>query len=280
MTTFTLKNGHKICYEEYGDRKGKPVFYLHGWPGSRYRSAFYDKLAKRQKIRIISPDRPGYGRSDYKENRKLLDYPNDLVELADHLKIKKFAVVGVSGGGPYAAATAYKIPDRLTKVGIVVGLAPTYVPGILKDMPLVYRFGWENYSRFPIIAYLGSLYHSIESRYFPTLFSKIAFLSKSDQKMIHEVEDGLTKTSREAFVQGPKGAAKDLVLYTSPWGFDLTKIKAKVFLWYGEDDKNVPLAMGKYFERKIKGSKLTVYPDEGHLISVTHAEEIFNALTD
>ena len=275
---FSLSDGRKVCWEEYGDERGKPVFYLHGWPGSRYRSSFYDKLGKKLKIRIISPDRPGYGKSDYKEGRTLLDYPDDIAELADHLHIKKFAVVGVSGGGPYAATLAYKIPKRLTKVGIVVGLAPPYAPGIMRDMPLVYRFGWENYQRFPIFAYLGALYRSVESRYFPTLFSKIAFLSHADQKMIGSVEKDMAKVSREAFVQGPRGPALDLMLYTGRWGFDLRKIKTKVFLWYGEDDKNVPLAMGKYYQKNIPGSKLKTYPGEGHLISISHAEEIFKTL--
>ena len=274
----TLSDGRKLAYAEYGDPKGKPLFYFHGWPGSRLRSGFYDKIATKLHIRIISPDRPGYGLSDYKKNRTLLDYPDDMVELADKLKIKKFAIVGVSGGGPYAAVCAYKIPERIAKAGIVVGLAPTHIPGNLDGMPLVYSFGWRYYSKLPLIAYIGSWYHSIEAKYFPTLFSKIMFLSKSDQKMIHEVEKGLAVTSREAFRQGYKGPAKDLLLYTNNWGFDLRKIKAKVYLWFGEDDKNVPLVMGKYFAKQIPGSKLTVYPGEGHLISITHASEIFEEL--
>lgn len=273
-----LSDGRQLCYAEYGDPKGKPLFYLHGWPGSRLRSSLNDEVAKKLKVRIICPDRPGYGLSDYKMNRTLLDYPHDLAELASQLKIKKFSVVGVSGGGPYAAACAYKIPDKLHKVGIVVGLAPTFVKGNLDGMPVVYSFGWKYYSKIPLIAYVGAFFHTLESRYFPKMFESISFLSRSDQKLKGKVD--MTAVVKEAFRQGHKGPAWDLLLYTRDWGFDLKKIKSKVLLFYGEDDKNAPLAMGKYYEKHIPGSKLTVYPSEGHLISVTHAKEIFETLVE
>lgn len=128
----TLSDGRRLYYAEHGDSKGKPLFFFHGWPGSRLRSSFYDSIAKKLHIRIISPDRPGYGLSDYQENRTLLDYPDDIVELADALRIKKFAVVGVSGGGPYTAVCAYKIPERITKAGIVVGAAPMYMSDLFE----------------------------------------------------------------------------------------------------------------------------------------------------
>ena len=122
-----LKDGRKLGFCEYGDPKGKPIFYFHGWPASRLSGSETDKAAKKLKIRVISPDRPGFGLSDYKEDRTLLGWADDVLELADQLKIKKFAVMGVSGGGPYSAVCAYKIPERVTKAGIVVGLAPVYL---------------------------------------------------------------------------------------------------------------------------------------------------------
>ena len=86
------------------------------------------------------------------------------------------------------------------------------------------------------------------------------------------------KNRKESFAKGSKGAVKDLLLYTSAWGFDLKKIKSKVYLFYGEVDKNVTLAMGSYYHKQIKRSKLTVYPNEGHKISITHAEDILKTL--
>ncbi len=87
--TLLLKDGRKLGYAEYGDPKGKPVFFLHGWPSSRLQAKVTDKAAKKLKIRVISPDRPGYGLSDFKKDRTLLEYADDIEELADKLNIKK-----------------------------------------------------------------------------------------------------------------------------------------------------------------------------------------------
>src|SRR3990170_989632 len=85
-----LNDGRKLGFAQYGDLKGKPVFYFHGWPASRLSAKIYDDLAKKLYVRIISPDRPGFGLSDYKKDRTLLDWPDDVLALADFLKIKKF----------------------------------------------------------------------------------------------------------------------------------------------------------------------------------------------
>jgi pimeloyl-ACP methyl ester carboxylesterase len=273
----TLKDGRKLGFAEYGDPKGKPVFFFHGWPSSRLRQSDMDSAARKVKVRLISIDRPGYGLSTFKENRTILDWPNDVLELADKLGIKRFAVEGVSGGGPYAAVCAYKISKRLTKVGIVVGLAPTWIPGILNGMTWTGKLGWSSYSKFPILAYLGSFYWLIILRYIPFILP-FAWGSKKDLKVFKTLPKEDKNLNKEAFKQGTKAAVQDLLLYTSEWHFDLSKINARVFLFYGEIDRAVPLAMGKYYESKIQGSILKVYPHQGHLISVTHAEDILKTL--
>src|SRR5690242_15693615 len=112
--TIKLKNGYVLGYAEYGDPQGKPIFYFHGWPSSRFQAKVLDAIARKLNIRIFSVDRPGYGLSDFQPNRTLLDWPGTVTELGDKLGLNKFAVMGVSGGGPYAVVCAYKIPERLT----------------------------------------------------------------------------------------------------------------------------------------------------------------------
>lgn len=274
----TLKDGRKLSYIEYGDPKGKVLIYLHGWPSGRLMARETDQAAKKLGIRVISPDRPGYGLSDYKPKRALLDYPDDLLELADRLKIKKFAVVGVSGGGPYAAVCAYKISDRLTKVGIVVGLAPTYVPGLLEGMSMLNKISWSSYPYSGWVRNFAAWLAYFRNKYLPS-FNSWSFPAKQDrQLMTSEFRKNMHQALAEAFRQGTKGAAWDLKLYTQDWGFDLKRIKAPVFLWYGAEDKNVGVVMGKYFASQIKGSKLTIYQNEGHFCRVNHEEEILKTL--
>lgn len=273
-----LRDGRNLGYAEYGDPKGKPLFHFHGWPSCRLFALETDKEAKKLGVRVISIDRPGFGLSDFQENRTLMDWPGDVLELADKLEIKKFAVMGVSGGGPYAAVCAYKIPERLTKVGIVVGLAPPDVKGNLEGMAFLNKLGWANYARVPglkrfstILVYLTSL--------LPPAFTHLNFWAKEDKQLISkDFEKFIKRSLKECFRQGLDGPCLDLKLYTEDWGFDIGKIKADVRLFYGDVDKNVSLNMGKYFAKQIKGSQLTIYKGEGHFCRMNHEEEILRKL--
>lgn len=122
--TLQLHDGRTFGYAEYGLAEGKALFYFHGYPGARVEAEPFAEYAAREGIRLISVDRPGMGLSSFQPGRHFLDWPDDVVELADCLHLDRFAVVGVSGGGPYALACVYKIPERLTACGIVSGIGP------------------------------------------------------------------------------------------------------------------------------------------------------------
>jgi pimeloyl-ACP methyl ester carboxylesterase len=233
-------------------------------------------------IRIIAPDRPGFGLSDFQENRTLLDWPDDVLVLADHLGIKRFAIIGVSGGGPYAAVCAYRIPkNRLTRVGIAVGVSPTKaIEEIFLGMSLMARLAWSSYHRFPFLISLASSILWLQAKKVIPTNVFFMFRAKADRALLAnpDVKLLILRNQKEAFRQGHRGAARDLRLYTTDWHFNLNDIRTPVFLWYGEDDKNVSLAMGKYYAAHIPGSKLTVYPGEGHLAPVTHVAEILRVL--
>lgn len=278
--TLILKGGRKLGYVEYGDPEGKPLFYFHGWPGSRFSGKETDKAGKKLGVRIISTDRPGIGLSDFKEDRSLLDWPDDVQELANYLKINKFAIMGCSGGGPYVAVCAYKIPERIIGAGIVVGLAPTNVKENLAQLPIQGRLGWENYHRFPLTRTLAALGAMIEFKYIPILGSLFGFPAKEDQIIFKALaKKNEFPAIKEAFRQGIKGPADDLRVYSDDWGFMVKDIKAKVYLWYGAKDKCVTLNMARYYESQIPGSKLFIDPDGGHLARYYFEEKILKTLT-
>jgi pimeloyl-ACP methyl ester carboxylesterase len=280
---FKLKDGRTLGYIEYGDPKGKPLFFFHGWPGSRFSGKETNDAAKKLGVRIISTDRPGIGLSDFQNNRTLLDWPDDVIQLADHLKIKRFSVVGVSGGGPYSAVCAYKIPERIIKAGIVVGLAPVDVRGNLDGMALQGKLGWANYHRFPLLRMLAALGAAIEFRYLPGFGALVAFPTKQDRLLYQEAirnRAGEEVGVKEAFRQGIKGPSEELRIYTGDWGFNVKDIKAKVYLWYGAKDQCAPLNMGKYYNSQITGSKLFIDSDGGHLARYKFEEKILKKLTE
>lgn len=274
-----LKDGRKLAYCEYGDHNGKPLFYFHGWPASRLSGAELDISAKKLGIRVISPDRPGFGLSTYKANRTLLNWPNDVVELADQLKIKRFAVMGVSGGGPYAAVCAYQLKNRVTKAAIVVGLSPIISKEITKGIFFMSRIGWNNYHQFPFLRTLASLVGALEFKYLPIIGKVVGFQAKEDRQMLkNKKEMSNFASSKEAYRQGIKGPALDLKIYTDDWGFKLSDIKTNVYLWYGAKDKNVSLNMGKYYQSQIPNSELFINENGGHLFRKNCEEEIIRSL--
>ncbi len=124
--TKIFEDGRTIGFAEYGDPHGKPIFFFHGFPGSRFEAELFHDVALANNIRIIAVDRPGMGLSSFQKDRTLLDWPDDILELADKLGVDDFAVMGISGGGPYAAACAKEIrSSRLKKVGIISAMGPT-----------------------------------------------------------------------------------------------------------------------------------------------------------
>jgi pimeloyl-ACP methyl ester carboxylesterase len=119
-----LTDSRRLAYCDYGPLTGFPVFYFHGTPGSRLEAQLADQAARQHDIRLLALDRPGIGRSDLQPGRKLLDWPQDMAATADQLGLDRFGVIGFSGGGPYALACAYALPERLNFVALVGSWAP------------------------------------------------------------------------------------------------------------------------------------------------------------
>jgi pimeloyl-ACP methyl ester carboxylesterase len=280
-----LATGRLIAYDEHGAVDGTPIFYFHGSPSTRLEWHLFgsDALARKLKIRIIVADRPGLGRSDFQPGRRISDWPADVIALADRLALARFAVLGYSGGGPYAAACALKIPERLTRVGIVSGTAPFDEPGLTAGInPTNLRFMQLARTK-PWLSRLTLRLMGLIARFTPRRFIEgaTATLPACDQAMLArpDFQQGFIAMVREALLAGPRGAQRDTALMVSPWDFRLQDIRSAVYLWHGEEDANAPLAMGHYMAATIPNSHAYYYPGEGHLsLMAKYIEEILNVL--
>src|SRR5262245_19165426 len=114
----------KVAVESYGDPQGSPVFFFHGWPSSRFQGQLGDAAARDLGIRWLAVDRPGVGNSDLHIGRSLAEWPAVIAALADYFEAPTFRVFGVSGGGPYALACAWGLPDRVLSAAVVSGAPP------------------------------------------------------------------------------------------------------------------------------------------------------------
>lgn len=276
-----LPDGRRLGYDEYGPAEGKPVFYFHGSPSSRVEWRIFgsDALAQELGLRVIVPDRPGMGLSDFQPGRRLSDWPSDVVALAGHLALDRFAVLGYSLGGPYAAVCARRIPDRLTRAALVSSMSPYNIPGVTEDInPGTLQF--LNLARDnPRLNQLFMRMLGFSARYLPKrmIANAMANLPPSDREVVAdpEVQRTFLEMVKEALRQGPRGVQVDAALLVSPWDFELEDIKMSIHLWHGEEDRNAPPAMGRYLADAIPNSQARFLPGEGHLsLFVHHIEEI------
>ena len=278
-----LPDKRQLAYAEYGEADGIPVFLFHGVPGSRLSWGLIPDNPFPPSLRIIAPDRPGYGKSDPKPCRTLLDWTDDIARLADSLGIEKFAVVGISGGGPGALACAWKMPERLTSVGVVACPAPTNAPGVFEGMSKTNLFFMKLAWRLPWLSALNIRLLASVIRYNPARYiNTMKYKMHGVDKIIlarPEIKEMLVEDFTEALRNGGHGMASDMSAnHGRPWGFPLDKIKIKVLFWFCELDLSVPPAMGRYLNNTVPNSEATFIPDAGHLWILAHVNDVLFAL--
>ena len=269
---FKLPDGRRLGYAELGDQDGSPLFVFHGTPGSRLSRTKDDPIAQIPGLRLITTDRPGYGLSDPQPKRTLLDWPDDVAALADHFGLRRFAVAGGSGGGPHAAACAYKLPDRVSVAILFSSPAPANIPGATKGLSL------GNLGSILISRYAPWLRRVLMNRYKKVFLKNpdgyidalASQMSPYDQRILQQpaVRERIKAEIREAYRQGVEGHIVDsrLVMTGKGWGFDLGEIAVPVHVWYGEQDRLVTKAMAQYLVETIPTAQAHFLPDKGHLL--------------
>ena len=284
LNTLSLKNGRQLGIAQYGTKEGIPVFYFHGYPTSRLEASLMEPFLSGLNIRLIALDRPGYGFSDFLPERQILDWPDDVKECADMLGFDQFSVVGVSGGGPYALACAYKMPERLNKVSVVCGLGPLHNCGLRKMMR------WPIHLSFILAAFspgfMKWLYKTVIGKVIrdrPELM--LLFLNffgpENDKKVLEDEENKqkLLQATQESVRCGIEGVFHDLCLYSRYWNFELKEITVPVSFWHGTEDSTVPIAAARYQAETVPLAETHFLANEGHLSLIANSgKEIFSEL--
>lgn len=275
-----LPDGRWLAYAEFGDPDGLPVFVFHGVPGSRLLMSD-DRPIAAAGIRMIAVDRPGIGRSGPQPRRRMLDWPADVAALADALGLRRFAVAGGSGGGPYALACAAALPERVTHVVLAASMAPFDRPGALDGFSPFRKFAWWMLLHAPFQRHVTSWMQSRLFRNEPDwmLRRMSRRMAEADREAIAdaEVHDVLVIQMREAFRQGWRGTAQDFDVLTRPWGFALADVTTPVDLWQGLDDANVPPAMGRYLAARLPNCRAR-FAAGGHFGQLETMDEILAVL--
>ncbi len=273
-----LSQGRKVCVAEYGARDGLPVITLHGTPGSRLKYAAADATATSLGLRLISPDRWGYGGTDTHPKPSLSEYARDMRSLADLLGLGRFALIGISGGGPYALAAAAHW-DRAShglRSSLPWGRSPKYLGARCVRSTASASASCRAY---PAARDWSSERTAGCFRSHPSPLSAVATFrtARADIELAAMADIGtrLAATFREGLRQGAAGPAIDLKLFSRAWDIRPGDIEATTRLWLGREDRNIPQSAVRLLAQKIPLAELTQLEGQGHLWVLRNYGDVF-----
>ena len=263
-----LGDGRRVAYQDLGDPNGQPVLALHGTPASRLMYAIADDEAARLGLRVIAPDRWAYGGSDSHPEPSLTAWAADTAEIADQLGLTTFSVLGISGGTPYAAATAAVLGNRVTALALVVPVGPIAGPEAASHLRLMHRlaFRWAG-PRPAITRQTFKLYRSLLKRSPRRAIAMIGLItSRCDRIVLNtpDIADYLSTTFNAGLEPGVEGAVTDLQIFSSRWNVPLHTIAVPTRIWSGLRDHIVPPAGVRELGRAIPAADMIELADQGH----------------
>jgi len=280
---FRLPGGRQLGYAVYGDPHGKPMLFFHGIPGSRLQRNPDITILKELSICVYALDRPGTGLSTFQKNRKLLDWTEDVQAFCNGIAIDRFALIGISSGGPYTLACAYQMPERITHISLVSSLAPLHRTELFEiidpKMKRLFKFA----RRMPVLlnGLLGFAFLFLKNR-FDVAFEKfVADLPESDRILLHQpaIAEMFKKDVTQAFRQGSSGIISDLKILSEPWGFELNEIKQPIHIWHGMADTIVPVQLTQFMIENLPDVHPNLIEGAGHFMALQYTKEIFSKIT-
>lgn len=275
-----LPRGQQLAIVEFGDPEGTPVIFCHGWPASRLQGGLLHEYACELGARIISPDRPGVGLSPAQPGRTLADWPKLLGELADAIGLEQFRVLGVSGGGPYALAAAWGLPERIPVVSVVCGAPPL---ADREDMHLLnpaYQFLLHLHRTRPSV--LRWLFRAARpvARLRPPLWIRPWMLRslpipEAETLGDHLIFESCFRNYRESWRTSADGLYGDGAVYAEPWGFPLVDVRIPVRLWHGKQDRNFSWELAEEIVAQLPNCEARYLEDEAHYsLAIRHRRAI------
>lgn len=268
-------DGPPVAYAEYGAPEGDPVVCLHGNPGSRRLWEAYDEAARERGLRLLAPDRPGFGQSPDDPTQSVGAFPETVTALVDEVGADRFGVVGFSAGGAHAAAVAATVPDRVRTAALVSSVAP---PPVQRECagPRE-RLGQVVLQHVPGAARAMFGLASAFAEYSPEHLERTlrADASRHDEELFDgPAGELLLADAAAAFRQGSRGPAREYRQLGSDWGVDLQEPHAPLSLWHGRNDGSVPCAHARATETHVRDADLTVVTDGHYSTLLRNADAI------
>jgi pimeloyl-ACP methyl ester carboxylesterase len=277
-----LQGGVVLAFREYGDPSGVPVVFCHGWPSSCTMAQLTDEPARELGVRIISPDRPGISGSSLQPDRKLADWSHVVERLLDHVGIGQFRMLAISGGAPYAYATAAAMPNRVRAMAIACGAIPMAELEDASGLLPLYRWMLAFYrSRPQLLRRLFCMARPILALRPPVrlrpLLLKMLMLRPCDAESLRDAAafEAIFESQRRAWRGSAEGVMADAQIYAQPWGFSLEDIHVPVRLWHGMQDRAFSVHLAEEVAKRLPNCKARFIDGAGHYsLPIRHMREI------
>jgi pimeloyl-ACP methyl ester carboxylesterase len=281
-----LRDGAVVAFQEYGDPTGTPVIFCHGWPSSRTMAQLANEPARAVGVRIISPDRPGISGSTMHLDRKLSDWPSVVERLVDDLGLGDFRILAISGGAPYAYATAVAMPERVRAIAIVGGVIPFAELKDFKGLLPLYRWMLAFYRNRPqLLRQMFRLAQPFLAFRAPIrlrpLLLKMLLLRPCDAASLRDdaAFEAIFESQRRAWRGSAEGVMIDAQIYAQPWGFAIEDVRVPVRLWHGIEDRAFAVRLAEEIANRFPNCEARFIQNEGHYsLPIRHIREILEDL--
>jgi pimeloyl-ACP methyl ester carboxylesterase len=274
-----LLDGRSVSYAQYGAPDGFPIVNAHGGLVCRLDVAGADAVATAAGVRLISPDRPGVGRSDPRPGRTIGDWARDVAGLLDVIDVDRFAVMGWSMGGQYAAAVGHALAHRVTRIAIIAGALPLTEPGVFDELPAMDRVLTRASARAPWLAAQWFRFMGLVAGAAPSWYGRLAAreLGAADRGVLRDEGFAVFGRMTHEAMRQPAGAVEEYRAWMRPWGFTPEELTVPVDVWYGTGDELVNASWPRRLASRIPHATLNIR-DGGHFMAHLHYREIFDAL--
>jgi pimeloyl-ACP methyl ester carboxylesterase len=274
----TLADGRRLSWHEFGDPDGSPVIYTAGTPVSGLGGAVYDETARAAGLRWISPDKPGYGGSDYQRNRSLSSWGNDVATLAGHLGLDRYALAGESGGAPFTLAAARQLADRVSVVALIAAGGPMGPAERVGMTASARRMNWlaRNAPALNLVRIAAMRRELVNpQRRERDLHDAMAAAPDAAHAAAARIE---IDAVADALRPGSRATVQELALIKREWTFPLSEVTTPVHLWHGARDRNAPIAHARRLARELPDATLHVSDSSGHDVGVDRSAELMAVL--
>ena len=278
-----LGDGRLLGWAEYGHPDGDPVLWFHGTPGARTQvPPSVNEVALQRGFRVLTVERPGTGVSTDHRYDRTLDFATDVEQLVDDIGLDRFAVVGLSGGGPYTLAVARHIPDRVVAGSLLGGLGPVRGPDAVWSYTRALRFVAPAFEviRSPAGAAIARVVDALAPAADPVFGAYVAIMGFADKPVLRDPQFKAMFLQDLLEARQLRSVAHDMALFARHWGFTLDEVQPPVVVWQGLNDTIVPPSHGHHQASRLPRGELRVRPGEGHFAGFADVATVLDRLRE